>query len=590
MVSNTNSRFSRAPAQTKPRSRVKRPYNYKTTFDAGQIVPIYVSEVLPGDSVSVDTSLVCRMSTPLVPVMDSAWLDVYYFFCPNRLLWTHWKEFCGENNSTYWTQPTEYNVPFVTSPEGGWESGSLADYLGMPTGVDNLPVTSLYFRAYVKIFNDYFRDQNSMNPATFFDDDSDRVGMNRLDVIDQGVNDPPTQGLMTAHLGGGLLYASKFHDYFTSALPSTQKGAAAGVSVSGSQIPVVTGSNSVPTPGNVPLRFQSFDGEGTSLEDNPSFQNILLWQDGIGENSYLGNSVDSNTRWESDAGTTPDYSLVPSNLWADVSGGNVSILINDLRTAFAIQGMLELDARAGTRYQELLYSHFGTIGMDATLQRPEFLGGERIVINMSQVLQTSGTPTSSSGFDTPQGNASGFSLTQNRHHGFTKSFTEHGILMGVAVVRTNQTYQQGLDRMFSRRRKYDYYWPGLANISEQAILRQELVATGTGYDRMPFGYQEAWADYRYQPSRVTGQFRSNAPASLDVYHYAEEIDPDSAENLVISADFLWQSGDALARSLAYIPGGNNDFEQPQFLFEAQFDTDWTRVMPLYSKPVTLDRA
>lgn len=562
MSRNAESHFSKVPRVDIQRSRFNRDSRLLTTLNAGSLIPIYVDEVLPGDTCTMDMASLIRMSTPIFPVMDNAFMDVYFFFVPNRLTWEHWREFNGENNSTYWTQPTEYEVPTVSSPVSldaeGWNKGSIADYMGIPINRNGLIVNALPFRAYTLIWNEFFRDQNYMAPAYFLKNDGDVTGK----VFNP---DDRWDGITSAVYGGTPLPVSKVHDYFTSVLPAPQKGDPV-------MIPVF-GDNPVP---NIPV--------GTKLTTHTASENqrIKLSYAVSGPNVMqltTNGALNALAYNGSDIGGSLNGSGAPLNLWADMANvdGLVFGTISQLRQAFQIQKLLERDARGGTRYTEILNAHFGVTSPDARLQRPEYLGGKRIPINIDQVLQTSATNDVS-----PQGNTAAFSLTTDVSSSFTKSFTEHGFVIGVACVRTDHTYQQGLDKMWSRFRRFDYYWPALANISEQPVLRQEICASSTREENVSvFGYQEAWADYRYKPSRVSGAFRSSYEKTLDSWHYADYFQP--LGNFIADRDFMAETPVNIDRTLA-VPSSVED----QFLCDFFFKSTWVRPMPLFSVPGLVD--
>lgn len=548
MSRNSNAHFSQVPRADIQRSRWKTQKRVLTTMNAGQLVPIYNNEILPGDTLSIDTAALVRMSTPIFPVMDNCYMDIYFFFVPNRLLWEHWRELNGENRSTFWTQPTEYRVPTVYAPTStGWNKGSLADHLEWPTYVPNYAANALYPRAYCMIWNEFFRDQNYMPPAFFNTADASMPGYTATGETWDGITD--------AIHGGQLLPVSKFHDYFTSVLPAPQKGAPVDIPYfKDSLIPVDTVSTPHISSGN-PLHFS----------DVPSASNV------VGVNSS-GNALFYSAEHGDVLGP-----VVPDNLYANLSSVSIGT-INELRTAFQVQRLLERDARSGTRYTEILDAHFGVKSPDGRLQRPEYLGGKRIPINVDQVLQTSATTDVS-----PQGNTAAFSLTTDVSSSFTKSFTEHGILMGLACIRTDHTYQQGLARRHSRRERFDYYWPALANISEQPVLRKEILAAGTDeLNEQVFGYQEAWADYRYEPSVVTGAFRSNYGDTLDSWHYADFFNPH-ADVFIADRDFIAETKVNVDRTLAV----SSEVED-QFLCNFCFNNTWVRPMPLFSVPGLID--
>ena len=547
-LSSSQSHFSNVPRIDIQRSRFLRPSQHKTTFNAGDLIPLYVDEVLPGDTRSIDMAAVVRMQTPIVPVMDNANIDLYWFFVPNRLVWEHWQELNGENNTTYWEQPVEYEVPQCTAPiNDGWLPGTLADYMGIPTAVTGFSVSALPFRAYALIYNEWFRDQNLKSPALVNVSDTAPGGENYDDHI---------VGLQR---GGYPAKAAKYHDYFTSCLPQPQKG------------PDVL----LPLGAAAPLNTYDPAHPGQFQDHVPD--NALVWYSRTGSlvsdtlvGSGLGGAASSvrspavTQLWNDD--------LRPANLFADLSQATAST-VNELRLAFAIQRLYERDARGGTRYTEILRSHFGVTSPDSRLQRPEYLGGKRIPIGMSQVLQTSASST------TPQGNTAAYSLTNMASGMFTKSFVEHGILMCLGVVRTEHTYQQGLERFWTRKKRFDFYDPALANIGEQAVLNKEIYLQGNSQDDQAFGYQEAWADYRYKPSRVSSEMRSNYAQSLDIWHYADFY----TERPVLSSGWIDETKVNIDRTIAVSSSNSN-----QFFGDFLFRDSCVRPMPLYSVPGMID--
>lgn len=556
LTRNTENHFAVNPASLDmPRSRFDRSAQHKTTFNTGDLIPIYVDEVYPGDTVTMDTAAAVRMSTPIFPVMDNANIDIYFFFVPNRLVWEHWREFCGENRTTHWEQPTQYQVPQVTAPNGGWEKGTIADYMGIPTKVNNISISSLFFRAYGLIWNEWFRDQNLKDPCQVSLDETTQAGSNGTDYVTDVQN------------GGMPCKAAKYHDYFTSALPAPQKGPSVLLPLGG-EAPVWSGvENSVNF--NPPKKTQlTF-----ALTGNQSIsEGMLINAFGRGHTPENGTPYISLEGNLTTSQSTP-YGLVPNNLYADLTQATAAT-INQLRQAFAVQRMFEKDARGGTRYIELIKSHFGVTSSDGRLQRPEYLGGWRQPINIDQVLQTSSTDTTS-----PQGNTAAYSLTNFAKSLFTKSFSEHGIIMGLAVVRTENTYQQGIERMFSRKNRTDFYWPSLANIGEQAILNKEIYAQGTSVDEEAFGYQEAWAELRYKPSRVSSAFRSNYQTSLDAWHWADDY-----EKLpTLSSEWIDERRENVNRTIAV-----QDSLEDQWLADFYFKMVWARVLPVYSIPGLID--
>ena len=568
MNRNTESHFSLLPRVDIQRSRFDRSASLKTSFNAGNIVPFFLEEVLPGDTFNVKTSRVVRMQTLLTPMMDNVYLDTYYFFVPNRLVWDHWKEFCGENTESAWIPETEYSIPQITAPAGGWQVGTLADYFGVPTGVSGLSVSALPFRAFALIMNEWFRDENLQDPLVVPTDDSTVAGVN-------------TGTFVTDVAKGGLPYiACKYHDYFTSALPAPQKGPDVTIPVgTAGPYPVVAQSNTVPNPGSVGLTFvpytatfnnagQQWTGQVNQLRGNTGNSGAI--GDPTAQNSSFG-VVTTNSQFNGSANK-----IIPNNLWALDSGDAAVATINQLRLAFQIQKFYEKQARGGSRYTEVVRSFFGVTSPDARLQRPEYLGGNRTPINVNQVIQQSGTGES---VNTPQGTVVGMSLTTDSHSDFTKSFTEHGFIIGVMVARYDHTYQQGLNRLWSRKDKFDYYWPVFANIGEQAIKNKEIYAQGNDTDDEVFGYQEAWAEYRYKPNQVTGEMRSQYAQSLDVWHLAD----DYSKLPSLSAEWIQEDGKTIDRVLAV----SSDLAN-QFFADIYVKNYCTRPMPMYSIPGLID--
>lgn len=558
MNRNVESHFALNPTNIDiRRSTFDRSHSLKTSFNVGDIVPFFVDEVLPGDTFNVDTSKVVRLQTLLTPVMDNIYLDTYFFFVPNRLTWSHWKQFNGENTESAWIPQTEYEIPQITAPaDSGWSVGTIADYLGVPTGVPNLSVSALPFRAYALVMNEWFRDENLSDPLVVPVDDATVAGVN-------------TGTFVTDVAKGGLPYkAAKYHDYFTSCLPSPQKGPDVLIpSATSGVYPVVT-KNEVHDPGGYTLSGVY----GTSLT---SFEVLNVFTD-----NYLKASVSASNVGVT--GSNSSGTFDPTNLWAESSGG-LGASINQLRMAFQIQKLYEKDARGGSRYIEILKSHFGVTSPDARLQRPEYLGGNRVPININQVVQQSATASG----ETAQGTVTGMSVTTDTHSDFTKSFTEHGFVIGVMVARYDHTYQQGLERFWSRKDRFDYYWPVFANIGEQAVKNKEIFAQGPGVkdsagaviDDQVFGYQEAWADYRYKPSRVTGEMRSQYAQSLDVWHLAD----DYTALPMLSDSWIREDKANVDRVLAVTSAVSN-----QLFADIYIKNRTTRPMPMYSIPGLID--
>ncbi len=560
MNRNIESHFALNPTRIDlSRSTFDRSASVKTSFNAGDIVPFFLEEVLPGDTFNVKSSKVVRMQTLLTPMMDNVYLDTYYFFVPNRLVWKHWKEFNGENTESAWIPQTTYEVPQITSPaDTGWAVGTIADYFGIPTGVPNLSVSALPFRAYALIMNEWFRDQNLSDPLVVPDDDATVAGVNTGTFVSDVAK------------GGKPYIAAKYHDYFTSCLPSPQKGPDVAIPVaSGGDINIVGNGKALALYANGNLF-----GLGSNFGSS----------DGVSNQAPLGHpagsiyQVGSNRSYAVGVPTLEQLGAHPENsgLIGVQSSVAQAATINQLRLAFQIQKLYERDARGGSRYIEILKSHFGVTSPDARLQRPEYLGGNRVPININQVIQQSGTGT---GANTPQGTVVGMSQTTDSHSDFIKSFTEHGFIIGVMVARYDHTYQQGLDRMWSRKDRFDYYWPVFANIGEQAVKNKEIYAQGNQEDDEVFGYQEAWADYRYKPNRVTGEMRSAYSQSLDVWHLAD----DYAQRPSLSDSWIREDKTNIDRVLAVTSSVSN-----QFFADIYVQNRATRPMPVYSIPGLID--
>ena len=559
MSRNANSRFATNPVRLDmSRSKFPRNFSHKTTFNAGQVIPFYVDEVLPGDTFQVRTSKVVRMQTLLTPVMDNVYLDTYYFFVPNRLVWEHWKQFMGENTESAWIPQVEYEVPQLTAPANGWEVGTLADYMGIPTGVKGLSVSALPFRAYALIMNEWFRSENLTDPLNIPVDDATVQGVNTNNYVSDVAK------------GGKPFVANKFRDYFTSCLPAPQKGP--DVTIQTAQLgnaPVVPMDKAVPKdlfnyPYNVyiPSGNKDFDA---GYHAGSAHQNAFggVWFLSGGDPNKLDPDIGNGVV------------AYPANLWAQFDNTVSVATINQLRTAFQIQKFYERSARGGSRYIETLKAHFGVTSPDARLQRPEYLGGNRIPVSINQVIQNSGTVSGS----TPLGDTGAMSLTTDVHSDFTKSFVEHGFVIGVMVARYDHTYQQGIERFWSRKSMFDYYWPEFANIGEMAVLNKEIYAQGNAQDDEVFGYQEAWADYRYKPSRVSGEMRSQYAQSLDVWHLAD----DYSKMPALSDAWIHEDPATINRVLAV-----SDNLANQFFCDIYVQNYSTRNMPLYSIPGLID--
>lgn len=514
--------FSRVPSAEIPRSSFDRSHGYKTTFDAGYLVPVFVDEALPGDTFNLSMSAFGRLATPIFPVMDNMFLDSFFFAVPCRLLWENWERFNGAQDNP--ADSTDYIVPTITSPGGGYAVGSLSDYFGIPTGVAGIQHAAWWHRAYNLIWNEWFRDENLQDSVTV--------------PLGDGP-DTPTDFV--------LLRRGKRHDYFTSCLPWPQKGPAVPLPLAG-DAPVlgigVGTSTTYPSP-------------GTGIKDaaaDPTAE-LTNWVNPAGGTIWIHGQGSGDT--------------LP-NIRADLSSVTAAT-INQLRQAFQVQKLYERDARGGTRYTEIVRSHFGVVSPDARLQRPEYLGGGSTPININPIAQTSET-----GVGTPQGNLAAIGTVTLNGHGFTKSFTEHCVLIGLVSVRADLNYQQGLNRMWSRSTRWDYYWPALAHIGEQAVLNKEIYAQGTADDDNVFGYQERYAEYRYKPSQITGQFRSTFAQSLDPWHLAQEF----GSLPVLNASFI-EDNPPIDRIVATPT-------EPDFLFDSYFRLRCARPMPMHSVPGMID--
>lgn len=546
MNRNAEQHYSQVPHANVPRARFKRDYSLLTTMNEGDLVPIYCDEVLPADTAKIDLNALMRMSTPLYPVMDNCYCDFYFFFIPARLLWEHFENLMGQNDSTFWAETTEYTTPKTTAPSGGWNVGTLADYFGIPTGVANLQVNSLPFRAYAKVWNEWFRDENLQQPVTMSKTDATTAGSNT------GTN------LTDAEAGGLPLKVCKYKDYFTSCLPSPQKGSAV----------------KLPMTGNAPLGMYNPDNGKVTIKSSEMAD--------IASNAGLAGNTSSTFNaytWDVGGGPYRDKGLAIGNESStSFSGVNLGMdlssitatTINELRQAIAVQHILERDARTGTRYKEYLQGAWGVTSPDARLDRSEYIGGYRLPININQVIQTSATDTTS-----PQGNTAAFSMTTMSRNMATYSATEHGFILGLAAVRVDHSYQQGLSRMWTRSTRFSYYDPMLANLGEQAVLNQEIYAQGTEKDEEIFGYQEAWADYRYHTNMITGEMRSTYAQTLDAWHYADKY----TELPTLSSDWIKEGTANIDRTIA-VQSDNSR----QFICNFYFDQTWTRAMPIYSLP------
>ena len=512
--------FSQVPKADIPRSKFDRSHGYKTTFDSGYLVPIFIDEVLPGDTFSLRPTLFSRLATLIAPVMDNLYLDTFFFFVPERLVFGNFQRMCGEQDNP--DDSTDFIFPTITAPSGGFSVGSLADYFGIPTGVDGLEVRAEPFRVYNLVYNEWFRDENLQDSVPFTKADDDKESNYKL------------------------LRRCKRHDYFTSALPWPQKGP--GVELSfGGNAPVVApnGIEFIDSTNNVRSLFAGAQDTGSTTKlvtfgsYNSNFNHTLTLDD-------------------------------KSGIYADMTNVT-SFTINQFREAFQVQKWYERAARGGTRYTEILRSFFGVISPDARLQRPEYLGGGSQMIDINVVPQTSASNST-----TPQANLAAFATAHSNNGGFTKSFTEHGWIIGLCNVRADLTYQQGLNRMWSRSTKFDMYWPVFAHLGEQEILNKEIYAQGTAEDDKSFGYQERYAEYRYRPNVITGKLRSTYPQSLDTWHLAQKFD-----NLPVLNEEFIQDKPPVERIIAVQ-------NEPQFILDCWFNLKCVRPMPLYGVPGLVD--
>lgn len=569
----TESHFGAVPYIEKPRSTFIRPQKHITTFNNGKLIPIYVDEVLPGDTMKIDVAGVVRMMTPLYPVMDDLILDITAWYVPNRLVWEHWQEFQGENKLTAWEQPVKYEIPQITAPEGGWEKGTIADYMGIPTKVPNISVNAMPFKAYRLIWNEFWRDENLKDRVMINTDDRTLTGSN-------GKAEGETY-ITTGQLGAQPLTVARTHDYFSSALPDVQKGERALIPItsrgSGGLVPIISNG--------LGLGLTNGTQVGVLMQETNNSE-VLKVSKGL--NQTIGAIATGEAGFDPENQRTVLGLANPSNIFADFNS-QLDIrtvgTINELRTSFAVQRILEAMRRGGSRYTEILKNIWGVQAPDARLQRPEYLGGIRVPINMDQVLQTSETSTTG----TPLGETGAFSNTAFSDFIAEKSFVEHGYIFVLACTRIkNHTFQQGIERMWSRKTMYDFYMPQMAYLGEQAILEKEIYRQGsavlaedqTPWDDKVFGYQERWAEYRYKPNRVSGAMRSNyTEGTLDSWHYADYYTSEPT----LSSEWIDEGTAEVNRTLVV-----QDTLEDQFFGDFLITNKATRLMPIYSVPGLLD--
>lgn len=554
MNRNNERHFLQIPEMHASRTRFNRDQTILTTFDSGKLIPFFVDEVLPGDTFQVDTAAIIRMTTPKYPVMDNAYIDLYYFYAPNRILWDNFRHFMGEAEETPWMPTKEYAVPQIkitgTNQKPAPDERSILDYMGVPTKIKKpFSVNALPIRAYVKIWNEFFRDENVDNGAVLKTDDADvtyKYEPEKTETLEKN--------LQNAVLGGNLLPVNKFHDYFTSCLPYPQRG------------PEIT----LPMQGNA--KIEAYNDENLNEKVKLTGQLALRWHTAdasLQPMTYGGGWGKSGTSFTADVANSG--SPTAKNYWMGADLASVTAAtINDLRQAVAVQQYYEALARGGSRYREQVRALWDVTISDKTVQIPEYLGGGRYMVNVNQIIQTSGQQTAT---DTPIGETGAVSVTPINESSFTKSFEEHGFVIGVACVRHNRSYQQGLERFWSRRDRLDYYVPQFANLGEQPVKKKEIMLTGDATDEETFGYQEAWADYRMKPNRVSGLMRSNATGTLDFWHYADNYDTVPT----LSQEWMAEGKAEIARTLIVE-------NEPQFFGAIRVANKTTRRMPLYSVP------
>lgn len=579
MNRNVESHFSQLPTSEIQRSTFDRSCSYKTSLNCSRVVPFMVDEVLPGDTFDITTSKVVRSQTLLTPLMDNMYLDTYYFFVPNRLVWKHWREFCGENTTGPWAPTVEYTIPKIVPPAGGFASGTLADYMGLPIGVewkadDDLAPSALPFRGFALIMNEFFRDENLSDPLLIPMDDANQQGTNGDNYISDVAN------------GGMPFRAAKYHDYFTSALPSPQKGEAVGVPITvpgfkGGTFPVsAVADYSVPATWFPAVYAKAVVPNGTVLDAKTAVSptSVSVQVPVRNDRDFFQQMVSvpfTTNSTQTGPFSIPVNQAVTIPPAGDGDSSTVNFSVNELRLAFAYQRFLESLARSGSRYTELLLGLFGVRSPDARLQRPEYLGGNRVPINVSEVTNSA---QSEQDF---LGDLGAKSSTSDVNHDFVKSFTEHGYLFGLMVIRYDHSYSQGFARFWTRNTFTDFYNPKFAHLGEVPIYKAEIFASPeTIADKSKvFGYQEIWADYRYRPNMVTGEMRPGVKNSLAYWNLADYYTSEPT----LSDEWIREDVSNVDRALAVTSSVSN-----QFWADIYIRNKCTRCMPMYSVPGLID--
>lgn len=565
MSINLNSHFATVPTMTHERSTYNMSCNIKTSFNVGEVIPFFCTEVLPGDTWKLDTNKVLRTPPMVTAPMDNLYLDTYYFYVPNRILWDHWREFLGENRQSAWIPSTEYEIPQLACPQNGWERGTIADYFGIPINLSTVQVNALPFRAYAMIIDEWFRSQNVQSPLNIPKGDSVVIGSNGSDYVTDIAK------------GGKPFVANKYFDLFTSCLPSPQKGPDVTLGIT-ADVPVYASADTDISSYNISntmsaLHFGNLVGGQLSPITSTEGTNHALVFRSLGD---YGQPV----YFSENLGNIPisTDTLTPLNLFADTSQASL-ITINQLRQAFQIQRFYEKNARGGSRYRELLQQHFGVTLEDSRVQIPEYLGGNRTPINISQVTSTG------VGASTPLGDVAGMSLTNDYNFDFQKSFTEHGFIIGLCCARYKHTYSQGLNKMWSKKDKFDFFWPTLANLGETAVLNKEIYfGTNTTKREEVFGYNEAWYEYRYLPDMCTGLMRptANSADNLAVWHFGDFYKDYPS----LSSSWLQEDKSNVDRVLT-IPS-TSEIPNNQMFADILVSSVTTRTVPTYSVPGLID--